>query len=147
MFIEVIYGCDFRLVAMAKNASSDIAKSMAEQRKLRPAEVSAPGSALISSLIGQQSISQRWQRGEISNFSYLMYLNTLAGRSYNDLSQYPVFPWVVKDYESEVRSRELNFWTLTDLGVGSKRSQLFPRPEQANGSAESGATGTVPEAL
>uniref|UniRef100_A0A915E734 BEACH domain-containing protein n=1 Tax=Ditylenchus dipsaci TaxID=166011 RepID=A0A915E734_9BILA len=30
-----------------------------------------------------------------------MYLNTLAGRSYNDLSQYPVFPWILKDYDSD----------------------------------------------
>jgi len=29
-----------------------------------------------------------------------MNLNTLAGRSYNDLMQYPVFPWVVADYTS-----------------------------------------------
>lgn len=41
------------------------------------------------------------QRGEISNFQYLMHLNTLAGRSYNDLMQYPVFPWILADYESE----------------------------------------------
>ncbi len=26
----------------------------------------------------------------MSNFDYLMSLNTLAGRSYNDLNQYPV---------------------------------------------------------
>uniref|UniRef100_A0A8C3Y3C9 WDFY family member 4 n=1 Tax=Catharus ustulatus TaxID=91951 RepID=A0A8C3Y3C9_CATUS len=38
---------------------------------------------------------------EISNFDYLMYLNTLAGRSYNDYMQYPVFPWVLADYHSE----------------------------------------------
>jgi hypothetical protein len=25
-----------------------------------------------------------------------------AGRSYNDLSQYPVFPWILADYTSEV---------------------------------------------
>ena len=43
------------------------------------------------------------QRGEISNFEYLMCLNTLAGRSYNDLMQYPVFPWVIADYDSQVR--------------------------------------------
>eukprot|EP00466_Bigelowiella_natans_P021044 jgi/Bigna1/37041/e_gw1.17.16.1 len=30
-----------------------------------------------------------------------MYLNTLAGRSYNDLTQYPVFPWVLKNYKTE----------------------------------------------
>lgn len=34
-----------------------------------------------------------------------MYLNTLAGRSYNDLMQYPVFPWILADYDSE----ELDF--------------------------------------
>lgn len=42
------------------------------------------------------------QKGEISNFQYLMHLNTLAGRSYNDLMQYPVFPWILNDYESDV---------------------------------------------
>lgn len=31
-----------------------------------------------------------------------MHLNTLAGRTYNDLMQYPVFPWVLADYQSEV---------------------------------------------
>ncbi|XP_058069394.1 BEACH domain-containing protein B isoform X3 [Magnolia sinica] len=42
-----------------------------------------------------------WRRRDISNFEYLMILNTLAGRSYNDLTQYPVFPWVLADYSSE----------------------------------------------
>lgn len=44
-----------------------------------------------------------FQKGEISNFEYLMHLNTVAGRTYNDLMQYPVFPWVLADYQSEVR--------------------------------------------
>ena len=30
-----------------------------------------------------------------------MHLNTLAGRSYNDLMQYPVFPWILSYYDSE----------------------------------------------
>lgn len=30
-----------------------------------------------------------------------MHLNTLAGRSYNDLMQYPIFPWILADYDSE----------------------------------------------
>ena len=32
---------------------------------------------------------------------YLLYLNSLADRSFNDLTQYPVFPWVVADYTSD----------------------------------------------
>jgi hypothetical protein len=43
---------------------------------------------------------QKWIDGTISNFEYLMILNTFAGRSYNDANQYPVFPWIVKDYKS-----------------------------------------------
>ena len=45
--------------------------------------------------------TKKWQKGELSNFHYLMLVNTLAGRTYNDLTQYPVFPWVISDYTSE----------------------------------------------
>uniref|UniRef100_A0A0E0GD47 BEACH domain-containing protein n=1 Tax=Oryza nivara TaxID=4536 RepID=A0A0E0GD47_ORYNI len=48
-----------------------------------------------------ENARDRWIKREISNFEYLMILNTLAGRSYNDLTQYPVFPWVLTDYTSE----------------------------------------------
>ena len=37
---------------------------------------------------------------QVSNFEYLMYLNREAGRSFKDLTQYPVFPWVVADWHS-----------------------------------------------
>uniref|UniRef100_A0A673MZY8 Neurobeachin n=1 Tax=Sinocyclocheilus rhinocerous TaxID=307959 RepID=A0A673MZY8_9TELE len=47
------------------------------------------------------NMTQRWQRREISNFEYLMFLNTISGRTYNDLNQYPVFPWVITNYDSE----------------------------------------------
>lgn len=46
-------------------------------------------------------LTQKWCQREISNFEYLIRLNSWAGRSYNDLTQYPVFPWILKDYESE----------------------------------------------
>ncbi|XP_032878791.1 neurobeachin-like isoform X3 [Amblyraja radiata] len=52
-------------------------------------------------LFKSSNMTQRWQRREISNFEYLMFLNTVAGRTYNDLNQYPVFPWVITNYESE----------------------------------------------
>ncbi|XP_016965491.1 neurobeachin-like protein 1 isoform X2 [Drosophila biarmipes] len=53
-------------------------------------------------LLRASGLTQRWINREISNFEYLMYLNTIAGRSYNDLSQYPVFPWILADYTSDV---------------------------------------------
>ncbi|TMW56707.1 hypothetical protein Poli38472_006717 [Pythium oligandrum] len=48
----------------------------------------------------RQNMTERWIAREITNFEYLMHLNTLAGRSYNDLTQYPVFPWILSDYSS-----------------------------------------------
>ncbi|CUS25120.1 LAQU0S27e00584g1_1 [Lachancea quebecensis] len=44
---------------------------------------------------------RKWQSGQISNFYYLIIVNTLAGRTFNDITQYPVFPWVIADYRSE----------------------------------------------
>ncbi|KAK3149380.1 hypothetical protein QOZ80_3AG0216630 [Eleusine coracana subsp. coracana] len=60
---------------------------------------SGEGSRLFK--VMAKSFSKRWQTGEITNFQYLMHLNTLAGRGYSDLTQYPVFPWVLADYESD----------------------------------------------
>ena len=47
------------------------------------------------------ALTEQWHRREISNFEYLMELNTLAGRSFADLNQYPVFPWILSDYTSD----------------------------------------------
>ncbi|EFC36198.1 predicted protein [Naegleria gruberi] len=52
-------------------------------------------------LIFKKSITQKWVEGTISNFEYLMHLNILAGRSFNDLTQYPVFPFILRDYDSK----------------------------------------------
>ena len=43
-----------------------------------------------------------WQSGALSNFQYLMLLNAYSGRTFNDLAQYPVFPWVLADYAGAV---------------------------------------------
>ena len=74
----------------------------------------------------QTNLTLLWQNRHISNFEYLQHLNrcahqvephhllacqpmkrvhvfvlfSLADRSINDLTQYPVFPWVIADYES-----------------------------------------------
>uniref|UniRef100_A0A8B9KZS8 Neurobeachin-like protein 2 n=1 Tax=Astyanax mexicanus TaxID=7994 RepID=A0A8B9KZS8_ASTMX len=52
-------------------------------------------------LLKASGLTQKWVNREISNFDYLMQLNTIAGRTYNNLAQYPVFPWILADYTSE----------------------------------------------
>ncbi|CAL8289347.1 unnamed protein product [Lota lota] len=52
-------------------------------------------------LLKASGLTQKWVNREISNFDYLIQLNTIAGRTYNNLAQYPVFPWILSDYTSE----------------------------------------------
>ncbi|OHT16368.1 hypothetical protein TRFO_13208 [Tritrichomonas foetus] len=42
-----------------------------------------------------------WINGKLSNFTYLMILNMLSGRSFNDVTQYPMFPLLYSDFESK----------------------------------------------
>ncbi|XP_043270510.1 lysosomal-trafficking regulator isoform X2 [Venturia canescens] len=42
-----------------------------------------------------------WRSGALTNWEYVTCLNKLAGRSYNDLMQYPVFPFVLSDYTND----------------------------------------------
>ena len=41
-----------------------------------------------------------WRQGHLTNFQYLLELNRLSGRTFNDLMQHPVMPWILADYTS-----------------------------------------------
>lgn len=59
------------------------------------------GISLGSELKSLTSVTKMWRERSITNFDYLMFLNKLAGRSFNDLMIYPVYPFVLSDYESD----------------------------------------------
>ncbi|KAH3758239.1 beige/BEACH domain-containing protein [Pelomyxa schiedti] len=59
-------------------------------------------------------LTLKWQNGEMTNFEYLMFVNYLAGRTYEDWHQYPVFPYILADYVSSVMDFE-NPKTFRDL--------------------------------
>ena len=46
-------------------------------------------------------LQRKWSRYEISTFAFIMWTNLLGNRSYSDINQYPVFPWVIQDYLNE----------------------------------------------
>ncbi|CAD8167100.1 unnamed protein product [Paramecium octaurelia] len=50
------------------------------------------------SSITVEKLTELWVDGSLSNFDYLMSLNTFSSRSFCDLSAYPVFPWVIAEY-------------------------------------------------
>ncbi|XP_040922193.1 protein FAN [Toxotes jaculatrix] len=75
-----------------------------------------------------ESYMLQWQRGHLSNYQYLLHLNNLADRSCNDLSQYPVFPWVIADYASSQLDMT-NAATFRDLSkpVGALNRERLDR--------------------
>ncbi len=50
--------------------------------------------------------TKMWMDGAMSNYDYLIALNSAANRTRNDLSQYPIFPWIISNYKS--KSLDLN---------------------------------------
>lgn len=66
-----------------------------------------------------QRATQLWQIGRLSNFHYLDFLNSASGRSRADLSQYPVFPWTLRNFKSDNGS-ELDLTNPTNYRDFSK---------------------------
>ena len=48
------------------------------------------------------TIIENWQEWKISTFELLIWLNIFGNRSYNDISQYPVFPWILTQYKDSL---------------------------------------------
>ena len=57
------------------------------------------------------SITKKWEHWDISTLTFLSFLNNFGSRSFKDLTQYPVFPWIIKDYES----KKLNVFNETNI--------------------------------
>lgn len=47
-----------------------------------------------------------------------MFVNFAANRSFNDLTQYPVFPWIITDYKNETFPEEKPFVANQNLQHG-----------------------------
>ena len=63
-------------------------------------------------------IVKMWKSWEISNFELLMWLNIFGNRSYNDLSQYPVFPWILSNYEDPLQvEQKVEKSRLTSISI------------------------------
>lgn len=103
-----------------------------------------------------ESMTLKWQNGIISNYDYLLYLNrcipsislalsnsilnrdfisSLADRTFQDLTQYPVFPWIISDYESnEIDLNDPQYFRDLSKPIGAlnedRLSKLIERYEE-----------------
>lgn len=51
-------------------------------------------------------VTELWKNRLMSNFDYLMNINYIAQRSLNDFTQYPVMPWLITEFDSEMIDTE-----------------------------------------
>ena len=63
-----------------------------------------------------KNVLESFHKGKISNYDYLLYLNKYSTRTYNDLSQYPIFPWLIFDlnkldniFNDILKKKEINY--------------------------------------
>ena len=40
---------------------------------------------------------EQWVDDEMTTYQYLLYINKFSSRSYNDVNQYPIFPWIFRE--------------------------------------------------
>ena len=76
-----------------------------------------------------RDVTNKWVAGEIDTFTYLCILNRLGRRTVADLTQYPVFPWIVADYQKP-SMKGFTESSLRDLSkpmgqIGEERAKQF----------------------
>ncbi|KAK8900301.1 hypothetical protein M9Y10_002624 [Tritrichomonas musculus] len=89
------------LDVVRKTIDKHVTKSSRPFELLRKACNSCVQTMPGSELLAHSKITKMWQNHEMSNFTYLFFLNIISGRSFNDVSQYPIYPWIISDYDSE----------------------------------------------
>ncbi|XP_057822900.2 uncharacterized protein LOC131035250 [Cryptomeria japonica] len=88
----------FQSVEVRNNAAANLLDKIQGQAHLAV----IMGSLLEAESRIVQSVAKAWQEHQLSNYDYLMYLNLAAGRSFCDLTQWPVMPWILRNYRSRV---------------------------------------------
>ena len=48
-----------------------------------------------------KKLTKEWQDEQLTTYEYLLFLNKYASRTYNDINQYPIFPWIITKYTSD----------------------------------------------
>ena len=56
-----------------------------------------------------KNVVSLYKKGEITNYEYLLNLNKLSTRTFNDWSQYPIFPWIITNIAKLVKGDKINF--------------------------------------
>jgi len=87
------------LIDFSPKYVSDCLKCLIQYLPIAPKKIQKVSMQLYFPSLAE---TQNWAEGKISNFEYLIRLNLYCGRSFNDISIYPIFPWIITDFDSIV---------------------------------------------
>ncbi|KAI8342526.1 hypothetical protein BC941DRAFT_142039 [Chlamydoabsidia padenii] len=73
--------------------------------------------------VNEEPLVIQWVRGDISNYSYLMILNSLAGRREGDPNFHPILPWITDFTGSSIEDGWRDF-TKTKFRINKGDEQL-----------------------
>ena len=45
-----------------------------------------------------KNILSEWQGERLTTYEYLLFINKYGSRTFNDVNQYPIFPWLIREY-------------------------------------------------
>ena len=54
----------------------------------------------------KKNIIKEWTEGRLSTYEYLLFLNKYSSRTFNDTSQYPIFPWLIFKSSNDKKDQE-----------------------------------------
>mmetsp|Transcript_23765 Transcript_23765/g.36668 ORF Transcript_23765/g.36668 Transcript_23765/m.36668 type:complete len:496 (-) Transcript_23765:94-1581(-) len=120
-----------------KQSGSNVAREVVDAIKERANHVKIKYwpthniSSFLTSLVKYdplEKLARQWRKHRISNYDYLMKLNSIAGRSRHDLSRYPVMPWVLSNYTSkEIDLNDVNNYRDLSKPMGALCSERLER--------------------
>ena len=73
-----------------------------------------------------------WKEWKITNYELLMWFNIYGNRSFNDISQYPVFPWILNSYQDPLKNdnEDEEKYNLRDMSLPMGMMTLDEKGEQ-----------------
>ena len=84
----------------------------------------------------QYELTKKWENHEISTYQYLLYINKYSGRTYNDLNQYPIFPWIFLESKKDnnkflLNLRDMKYFMVTQFEKGRKMAKdVYKKSEE-----------------
>ena len=103
-FLYSFQACEFYL----KNGKSYYFNFYSEEKKIKLFSLFSKKNIIIYDLKSEfkrRNYTKLWLSDSISTLAYLLFINKYSCRSYNDVNQYPVFPWlkIAGDKERDLR--------------------------------------------